>query len=94
MRTAGVVDLKSRLSSYLKQVKAGREILITERGLPIAKLVPLGAEPEARRRRLGEGGVIQLGRGRIRKMLCSPPEGSMVGEGVLAELLAEREEGR
>lgn len=43
MRTAAIADLKARLSAYLKHVKAGQEVLITERGAPVARLVPVGA---------------------------------------------------
>jgi len=32
MKTAAVSELKARLSEYLNQVKAGMEVLITDRG--------------------------------------------------------------
>jgi len=38
--TAAVADLKAQLSRYLSLVKGGQEILVTERGVPIARLVP------------------------------------------------------
>ena len=41
MQTLGVADLKARLSQHLERVKAGEEIVITERGQPIARIVPL-----------------------------------------------------
>jgi prevent-host-death family protein len=40
MRTAGVREARQNLSALLDEVKKGREILITERGRPVAKLVP------------------------------------------------------
>jgi prevent-host-death family protein len=43
MRTAGVRELKNRLSEYLRLVRAGEEILITDRGEVVARLSP--AEP-------------------------------------------------
>jgi len=39
MISAGIKDVKNNLSRLLAQVKAGEEILITERGRPIARLV-------------------------------------------------------
>ena len=36
----GVRELKARLSQYLRQVKAGRSIVITERGHAVGRLVP------------------------------------------------------
>ena len=39
MDTAGVKEIKNNLSRYLARVKAGEEVLITERGKPIARIV-------------------------------------------------------
>lgn len=39
MKMIGVAELKSRLSEYLAQVKAGEEIVVTERGAPVARIV-------------------------------------------------------
>ena len=39
MITAGIKEVKNNLSRYLAQVKAGKEILITERGKPVARIV-------------------------------------------------------
>ncbi len=41
----GVRELRDRLSSYLARVQAGEQIEVTDRGQPIALLVPL---PESR----------------------------------------------
>ena len=38
---ASVRDLKSRLSLYLRQVQRGETVVVTSRGRPIARLVPL-----------------------------------------------------
>jgi len=40
MTKVGVRELKNRLSSYLRQVKQGEEISVTERGKVIAVLAP------------------------------------------------------
>jgi prevent-host-death family protein len=40
VRTAGVREARQNLSALLDEVKKGREIVITERGRPVAKLVP------------------------------------------------------
>ena len=40
MRTAGVREALQNLSVLLDEVKKGREVVITERGRPVAKLVP------------------------------------------------------
>jgi prevent-host-death family protein len=41
MKTAAVSRLKASLSEYLAKVKAGEDVLVTDRGKPIAKIVPL-----------------------------------------------------
>ena len=40
MRTAGVREARQNLSALLDEVKKGREVVITERGRPVVKLVP------------------------------------------------------
>ncbi len=41
MKTAGVAEIKAHLSEYLTAVKAGEEVLVTERGVLIARITPL-----------------------------------------------------
>jgi antitoxin (DNA-binding transcriptional repressor) of toxin-antitoxin stability system len=50
MKAVGVRELKNRLSEYLRWVKAGEDILVTERGEVIAELhapTPRSARPSA-----------------------------------------------
>jgi prevent-host-death family protein len=47
MRSVGVYEAKTHLPRLLDEVAKGETIVITKRGVPIAKLVPVG---EARRR--------------------------------------------
>lgn len=37
---AGVSTIKAQLSRYLRQVEKGEEVTVTDRGRPVAKLVP------------------------------------------------------
>lgn len=41
MRVAAVSELKASLSEYLAGLKEGEEVLVTDRGNPIAKLIPV-----------------------------------------------------
>jgi prevent-host-death family protein len=94
-RNASVAEFKARLSEYLRLVKGGGEVLITERGVPIVRVTPLDdAERKSTRRlRLARSGQIKAGRGRLPKLLQSPPAGDNVGASVLDALLAERGDG-
>lgn len=40
MRTAGIREARQNLSQLIDEVKLGNEVLITERGIPVARLVP------------------------------------------------------
>ena len=47
MATVNIAELKDQLSSFLQRVRAGEELVIRDRNLPIAKIVPLhGGDPE------------------------------------------------
>lgn len=41
MSTANIAELKNRLSAYLAEVKKGGEVIVSERNVPFAKIVPL-----------------------------------------------------
>lgn len=41
MRSANIAELRDRLTQYLKEVRAGEEIIVRDRQRPIAKIVPL-----------------------------------------------------
>src|SRR5258705_13815012 len=44
MRSVNVAELKNRLSKYLTFAKGGEVVVIRDRNLPVAKLVPFSAE--------------------------------------------------
>ncbi len=44
MAEVGVRALRDHLSRYLEQVQAGEELVVTERGRGIARLVPIDGE--------------------------------------------------
>lgn len=102
MAQAGVAELKANLSAYLKRVKAGEEIVVTERGKVIARLIPFmanGPLPEDEDERAEyeqqvRAGVLRppkqaLPRDFWERPRASDPEGS-----VLMALLEEREKNR
>jgi len=41
MEQVGVRELKNRLAYYLRNVQEGQAIIVTKRGKPIARLIPL-----------------------------------------------------
>lgn len=47
MDSVGIRELKAHLSRHLKRVRAGRRLLVTERGRTIASIHPVEASPAA-----------------------------------------------
>ena len=47
MRSANIAELRDRLTQYLREVRAGEEIIVRDRKRPIAKIVPLTVDDDA-----------------------------------------------
>lgn len=62
MKTAKIAELKSRLSSYLADVKQGESVVVCERQTPIARLVPFAEEDPDIRVIEAARGIGQLGK--------------------------------
>jgi len=82
----GVRELKTRLSEYLQHVKAGQTLVITERGKPVGRIIPVGQPLEKRIQSLVEAGMADWNGQRF-----SPGEAVVVnrGEGLVSDLVIE-----
>lgn len=71
MKAVGIRELKNKLSEYIRQVKAGEEIPVTDRGEVVAELrPPQGLQAEAR-----YPGLLKMSReGRITLGAPNSPE--------------------
>ena len=58
---APIGQLKARLSEFLSRVRAGEEVVITDRGTPVARMVPLEGRRavEGRRAELARAGLVR-----------------------------------
>ena len=67
MRTAAIAKLKEGLSGYLESVKAGEQVVVTDRGRPVALIVPIdrGVSEDERRAELVAKGLVRPGGGPI-----------------------------
>jgi len=63
MEEVGVRQLKNDLSRYLRRVREGTTIVVTDRGEPIARIVPAGV-PDDVARLITEGRITWSG-GRV-----------------------------
>lgn len=89
---AAVTELKARLSEYLRAVKTGEEVLVTERSKPIARLVPL--PPSSASDELDElerAGLLRRGKGRLPDDFFDRPRVKDPDGLLLKALLDERE---
>lgn len=94
MTTTTVTELKASLSRYVRLVKAGEDVLVTERGLPVARLSPVpGLEGlPARVEELVRLGLVRPGTGRLPRDFWKSPAPKDPKGRLLRALLEEREE--
>ena len=95
MRSVNVAELKDQLSKYLTFAKAGEEVVIRDRNLPVAKLVPFSAEgADEQELKLVATGKLRLPKVRLNvKRLSKIATGSVVGSKAIQAITADREEG-
>lgn len=60
-QTAGIREFKARLSFYVRAVKEGNTIEVTERGKVVGCFVPSGEAIRERIRQLAKSGAVQWG---------------------------------
>ena len=101
MRAVGLRELKARLSFYIRQVRAGRHVLVTYRGEVVAELSPPGEAPETRGvpaalAAMARRGVVTLAPSR-KKGAAKPPSypvlAPVLRPGRVAELLNDERGG-
>lgn len=77
-------DLKNNLSRYLGRVRRGEEVVVTDRGRPVARLLAVGV-PVDRLADLMEAGLVRPASGR-RGPLPTPIKTA----GTVSDLVAEQ----
>jgi prevent-host-death family protein len=92
MRTVGLKMLKNKLSEYVHMAEAGETVVITDRGRPVAEIVPPRRKPESViEQGIREGWVRPATRG----VNWPPPRKPVPGltlETLMAELDQDRED--
>ena len=97
MKSTAVAQLKATLSEQLARVKAGEEVVVTERGTPIAKIIPMSGGKDAASTRLKElvrAGLLRRGAGKLPKGFWDMPRPTDVKGRGLEALIQERDKGR
>lgn len=85
--TIGLRELKSHLSAYVRRVKAGDTVVITDRGKPVGRLVPMEGSRDETLRRLEGAGVLSWSGRKLRPLGKRPPR--VRGNRTISDLLLE-----
>jgi len=96
MQRATITEAKNGLSALLDRVKAGETILITDRGVPVARLEPattMADDDDGRIERLVRAGLATRGTGDFTEFLKRAPGETVDGRGIVDIVLEERESG-
>jgi prevent-host-death family protein len=96
MRSVNVAELKNRLSAYLTYAKSGEVVIIRDRNLPVAKLIPFIAEDASEEElTLVAAGAMRLPEKPVDlDQLWKMPKATVRGNAATQAILDEREEGR
>jgi len=81
----GVRELKNNLSRYLEQVEAGLEVVVTDRGRPVARLTSVGVVVEDKLEALIDAGLVRRPTSTVRRRPVP-----LQADGPVSELVAQQ----
>jgi prevent-host-death family protein len=85
----GIRQLKEQLSHFVEQVKTGATVVITDRGKPVGRIVPVAPSLDERLRQLAQAHLLSWSGRRLGSV---PPIVHVRGAKMVAELLLEDRE--
>lgn len=88
-RRIGIRELKSTLSECIREVKAGRTLVVTEHGDPVARMIPETGSVQERLDALRKAGAVTWSGRRLRRV---KPVVRVRGNQTVAELVSEGRE--
>lgn len=86
-KRVGIRDLKAQLSSYIKQVKKGHTVVITERGKAVGRITPTEESLDDRIHALVRAGVVSWNGKRLK--VGRPAAKLKPASKTLAEIVSE-----
>ena len=93
MRSTNIADLRNRLTQYLREVRAGEEIVVRDRQRPIARIVPFTVDgDDVDDAALIAGGLMRKGSGRIAPSFWKARRPPVTLERAIAAVSRDREE--
>jgi len=93
MRSTNIADLRNHLTQYLREVRAGEEIVVRDRQRPIAKIVPLAIDSDdVEEAALLADGLMRKGTGVIPASFWTARRSSLTQRTAVEALRADRDE--
>lgn len=94
MEPVNIADLRNRLSYYINKVREGKEIIVRDRNMPVARIVPWTDETEEDElQSLASAGKVKLGTGQIDEDFWKLPAPKVSSEILNRILSEERDDG-
>ena len=85
----GIRELKATLSECVREVKAGKTIVVTDHGQPVARIIPEELSLRERIEALRKSGAVAWSG---RRLGPAKPAGKVRGTKTIAELVVENRE--
>ena len=86
LRRVGTRELKNKLSEYMRRVKAGETIIVTERGKTIGQIVPVKPSLDERLQTMVDAGLAEWSG---RKLKPHKPAAINRGNKLVSDLVVE-----
>ena len=95
MKKVSISEAKNGLSALIDQVKAGKSIVILDRGRPVARLEPVANRGDERMAQLVRDGIVRPPLKPFpHRLIATAPPGVAGKKTLLDALLEERRQGR
>jgi prevent-host-death family protein len=86
-KTVGIRELKAQLSVYIREIKKGNTVLITERGNAVGRMIPASKSLEERMESIVRSGIADWNGKRVKA--GRPAAKIKSGSKTLAEIVSE-----
>lgn len=93
MNVVAISEVKAKLSEYLARVRGGEEVVITDRGRAVARIVPV-ADRDPKIQELERRGALRVRSTELADEFFERPRPRDSGARVREALIEERREGR
>lgn len=92
MKTVNIGELRDQLSAYLQYVRNGEEVVVRDRGVPVARILPLSSAPDSEEeaRLIASGAMRPPQQAMDWKLFFSLPKGNVTRHVAVDALIESR----